>query len=116
MRGGSGDGIAGCSGLAAGPPRRWAEPLRLCAEGARYGLARLAAALARYGENRRLLRDLAAMSERELRDIGLSPQDARDAGQLHPAEDVGGLIVARRAERRVARRVRCGTRPGVAGG
>ena len=109
MQGGSRDGTARPSDVDAGTTRHWARRLR-------HELARVASGLARHAENRRLLRDLGAMSDRELRDIGLTRQDAADAGQLHPAEDVSGLIVARQAERRAARRVRCGTGAGVAGG
>ncbi|KAB1073612.1 DUF1127 domain-containing protein [Methylobacterium planeticum] len=109
MRGGAGGGASRAAGGRLGRAGRL-----------RHGLAGIAAALARFlarlSENRRLLAELGAMSERELRDIGLTRQDAADAAQLHPAEDVGGLLAARRAERRAARRVRCGTGAGVTGG
>lgn len=49
----------------------------------------------RVGENRRIMATLAAMSDRDLRDIGLNRQDLRDALALPPAGDAGGFLADR---------------------
>ena len=53
-------------------------------------------------ENRRLLDRLGTMSEHELRDIGLTRQDLRDATALPSRRDPGVLFAARAAARRVS--------------
>ena len=55
----------------------------------------------RAGENRRVLNILAAMDEHELRDIGLSRQDLRDATTLPVGEDLGRFFAIRRRARGV---------------
>lgn len=55
---------------------------------------------ARALENRRLLDGMAAMNDHELRDIGLTRQDLRDATALEPGRDPGLLFAARAAKRR----------------
>lgn len=72
----------------------------------RGALALLAAADAavmwpfRAAEGRRVMAELGAMSDRDLRDIGLTRQDLRDALALPAAEDPGRLLSARRGMRR----------------
>ena len=56
---------------------------------------------ARALETRRLLDDMGAMSEHELRDIGLTRQDLRDATALPAGQDPGLLFATRVASRRV---------------
>jgi len=69
-------------------------------------LARIAAGLSRQAINRRVLRQLSAMSERELKDIGLVRQDVADAFVLSGTGDASLFLVARRDERRAGRRAR----------
>ena len=66
--------------------------------------SKLGEELSRQAMNRRVLRQLSAMSERELRDIGLVRQDLFDASSLSAGEDASLLLVDRRNERRAARR------------
>lgn len=54
---------------------------------------------ARVGAARRTMSQLARMSEYELRDIGLSPQDLSDASALPLDADPSALLVRRRAAR-----------------
>ena len=61
-----------------------------------------AAGLSRQAQNRRVLHRLSAMSDRELRDIGLVRQDVADAA-LPGNGDASLLLVARREERRGGR-------------
>lgn len=58
--------------------------------------------LARAAMNRRVLQRLAMLSARELRDIGLTPQDVADACGPGTADAID-LLVGRRDERRRAR-------------
>ena len=51
-------------------------------------------------ENRRMLESLAAMDDHELRDIGLSRQDLRDATALWAGQDGGRFLSGRRRDRR----------------
>lgn len=60
--------------------------------------------LSRQAMNRRVLQQLSAMSERELRDIGLVRQDLFDASSLSGSGDASLLLIDRRNERRTARR------------
>jgi uncharacterized protein YjiS (DUF1127 family) len=69
---------------------------------ARRLLADAAAGLSRQAINRRVLRKLSAMSDRELKDIGLIRQDVTDAGSGET--DASQFLLSRRAERREARR------------
>lgn len=69
-------------------------------------LSRIAAGLSRQAINRRVMRQLSAMSERELRDIGLVRQDVADASFLSGNGDASLFLVARRDERRARRRAR----------
>ena len=57
---------------------------------------------ARVAAARRTLRSVATMSDYELRDIGLTRQDVRDAACLGVAEDPGALFTRRVAEKRGA--------------
>lgn len=68
-------------------------------------LAAVAAGLSRAALNARVLRQLGAMSERDLKDIGLVRQDIFDAAALPRDGDATNLLLARRAERKAARRV-----------
>ena len=54
----------------------------------------------RAGEARRVMAALGAMSDRDLRDIGLTRQDLRDASALPATRDPGRLLARRRAARR----------------
>jgi len=67
-------------------------------------LAAMADGLSRAALNARVLRQLGAMSERELKDIGLVRQDVYDAAALPRDGDATNLLMARRAERKAARR------------
>ncbi|KQP61547.1 MULTISPECIES: DUF1127 domain-containing protein [unclassified Methylobacterium] len=67
-------------------------------------VAHIARTLSRQAMNRRVLRQLSAMSERELKDIGLVRQDVADASCGEG--DASVLLVARRDERRSVRRAR----------
>jgi uncharacterized protein YjiS (DUF1127 family) len=66
------------------------------------GAAELRAALSRAAMNRRVLHRLSMLSERELKDIGLTPQDVADAG-VPGTHDAIRLLIGRRAERRQGR-------------
>lgn len=65
-------------------------------------IAKAAAGLSRQAMNRRVLHKLGVMSDRELKDIGLVRQDIADAATS--AGDASLLLLARRDERRIARR------------
>ena len=82
---------------------RYAQPVsaRLSAAGrAALGLLdRILLWPARALESRRLLDDLGRMSDHELRDIGLTRQDLRDATALPSSRDPGVLFAARAAGR-----------------
>ncbi len=54
---------------------------------------------ARVGVARRTMSQLARMSEYELRDIGLTPQDLSDVSALPLGADPSALLVRRRAAR-----------------
>ncbi|CAA2102850.1 hypothetical protein MBUL_01895 [Methylobacterium bullatum] len=71
---------------------------------ARQLLANAAAGLSRQAMNRRVLRKLSVMSDRELKDIGLIRQDVTDAGTGEA--DASQFLIGRRDERREARRPR----------
>ncbi len=62
---------------------------------------------ARVGATRRMMSELARMSEYELRDIGLTRSDVNDATALPLDADPSGLLVRRRAwrDRAAGRRV-----------
>ena len=51
-------------------------------------------------EHRRLLDGMGAMNDHELRDVGLTRQDLRDATALPAGRDPGLLLAARAAGRR----------------
>ncbi len=55
---------------------------------------------ARTLQTRQLLDDLGGMSDHELRDIGLTRQDLRDATALPASQDPGELFEARASGRR----------------
>jgi uncharacterized protein YjiS (DUF1127 family) len=61
--------------------------------------AEVRAELSRAAMNRRVLHRLSTLSERELKDIGLTPQDLADAGVPGP-RDATALLIGRRDERR----------------
>jgi len=88
------------------------RPRRSPAERAFAILSRLAAAALatadavimwpfRMSENRRILDSLGAMDDHQLRDIGLSRQDLRDATALGADRDPGRFFSARRHDRRL---------------
>ncbi len=88
------------------------RPRRSPAERAFAILSRLAAAALatadavtmwpfRMSENRRILDSLGAMDNHQLRDIGLSRQDLRDATALGADRDPGRFFSARRHDRRL---------------
>ncbi|TXN63035.1 DUF1127 domain-containing protein, partial [Methylobacterium sp. WL18] len=60
------------------------------------------AGLSRAAMNRRVLHRLSTLSERELKDIGLTPQDVADAAVPGP-RDATDLLIGRRDDRRRAR-------------
>lgn len=62
----------------------------------------LAAELSRQAINRRVLRKLSVMTDRELKDIGLIRQDVMDAGAVEA--DASQFLLVRQDERREARR------------
>ncbi|MCJ2054479.1 DUF1127 domain-containing protein [Methylobacterium sp. J-070] len=74
---------------------------RAAARVAAFG-AELRADLSRAAMNRRVLQRLSSLSARELKDIGLTPQDVADAG-VPNGDDAIALLVGRRDERRHAR-------------
>jgi uncharacterized protein YjiS (DUF1127 family) len=67
-------------------------------------IAAMAEGVSRRAMNRRVLQQLSAMSERDLRDIGLVPQDVEDAC-LPENGDASLFLIARRGERRGSRRL-----------
>ena len=75
-----------------------ARAVRTVAEAA----AEIRAGLSRAAMNRRVLQRLSTLTDRELKDIGLTRQDVADAGVPH-AGDAIDLLVGRRDERRHAR-------------
>ena len=70
---------------------------------ARSAIARAAEGLSRRARNRRILDRLARMTDRELRDIGLSRGDVADALALTGGADASLLLVERRNERLASR-------------
>ncbi|MCJ2132900.1 DUF1127 domain-containing protein [Methylobacterium sp. J-026] len=66
--------------------------------------ADLRAGLSRGAMNRRVLQRLSTLTERELKDIGLTPQDVADAG-VPGTGDAILLLVGRRDARRRTRAV-----------
>ena len=69
---------------------------------ASYGASALKRALswpARVGAERRAMRQLAGMTDYELRDIGLVRQDVVDAGALRRDADRSAMLAERRAAR-----------------
>jgi uncharacterized protein YjiS (DUF1127 family) len=66
------------------------------------GAADVRAGLSRAAMNRRVLQRLSTLSERELKDIGLTPQDVADAG-IPGVCDAIHLLNGRRDERRRSR-------------
>ncbi len=54
----------------------------------------------RRAEQKRIVEALAAMSDHDLRDIGLQRHDLRDSMALPASRDVGSFLADRRAERR----------------
>ncbi|MCJ2056268.1 DUF1127 domain-containing protein [Methylobacterium sp. J-048] len=83
---------------AAGRPSWLARAVQAIAEAA----AEVRAELSRAAMNRRVLHRLSALSARELRDIGLTPQDVADAG-VPGRHDAIALLVGRRDARRRTR-------------
>ena len=55
----------------------------------------------RASENRRLMETLSAMSDHDLRDIGLTRHDLRDTMALPLDRDAGAFLAARRSGRRL---------------
>ena len=55
----------------------------------------------RASENRRLMETLSAMSDHDLRDIGLTRHDLRDMMALPLDRDAGAFLAARRSSRRL---------------
>jgi uncharacterized protein YjiS (DUF1127 family) len=64
--------------------------------------AEIRAGLSRAAMNRRVLQRLSTLSERELKDIGLTPQDVADACGPGTGDAID-MLVGRRDERRHAR-------------
>lgn len=90
------------------------KPRPTAAERAVAGLSRLAARLLagvdalvmwpfRVAENRRVVETLAALSDHDLRDIGVSRHDLRDLAALPFHCDAGAFLSRRRAGRRFRR-------------
>lgn len=52
-------------------------------------------------ENRRIVETLGAMSDHDLRDIGLTRHDIRDTMALPATSDAGAFLAARRSSRRL---------------
>ena len=75
-----------------------AQAARAVAEAA----AEVRTGLSRAAMNRRVLHRLSTLSARELKDIGLTPQDVADAAVPGP-RDATDLLIGRRNERRRAR-------------
>ena len=87
------------------------KPRATAAERAAAGLSRLASTLLvgidaavmwpfRASENRRLMETLGAMSDHDLRDIGLTRHDLRDSLALPATHDHGAFLARRRSARR----------------
>ncbi len=87
------------------------KPRTSAADSVLAGLSRTAAALVagvdtvlmwpfRAAENRRLLQELGAMSDHDLRDIGLTRNDLRDSLALPADRDAGAFLSDRRFARR----------------
>ena len=72
---------------------------RQASRGAAAAIKRALSWPARVGAARRTMRELARMSEYELRDIGLSRQDLFDATALPLDADPSALLARRRAAR-----------------
>ncbi|TXN04222.1 DUF1127 domain-containing protein [Methylobacterium sp. WL64] len=83
---------------APGRPSWLARAARAIAEAA----AEVRTGLSRAAMNRRVLHRLATLSERELKDIGLTPQDVADA-TVPGRRDATDLLIGRRDDRRRAR-------------
>ncbi|MHB2208731.1 DUF1127 domain-containing protein [Methylobacterium sp. CM6257] len=66
-------------------------------------IAEVRAGLSRAGMNRRVMQRLSTLSARELKDIGLTPQDVADA-HAPGIGDAIDLLIGRRDERRSAQR------------
>lgn len=73
--------------------------------------AAAASGISRSAINRRVVRQLSVMSDRELRDIGLSRQDVLDSEILPLEGDASCFLIGRRNERRAGRRVPRGQWP-----
>lgn len=63
-----------------------------------------AGGVSRAALNRRVVRQLSAMSDRDLKDIGLVRQDVLDSATLLLEGDASDFLIGRRDERRSARR------------
>jgi uncharacterized protein YjiS (DUF1127 family) len=75
-------------------------------------IAALAQGVSRAAINRRVVRQLSAMSDRDLKDIGLVRQDVLDSHALLLEGDASSFLIGRRAERRRgSRRVAAGHWP-----
>ncbi|MCJ2092277.1 DUF1127 domain-containing protein [Methylobacterium sp. J-072] len=85
---------------AAGRPSWLARSIQAIAEAA----AEVRTGLSRVAMNRRVLHRLSTLSARELKDIGLTPQDVADAG-VPGRHDAIALLVGRRDARRRGRGV-----------
>ena len=67
-------------------------------------MAAAAGGVSRAALNRRVVRQLSAMSDRDLRAIGLVRQDVLDSAALLREGDASDFLIGRRDERRAARR------------
>ena len=87
---------------AGGRPRPITRAARAVATAIAGAISEVWADLSRAAMNRRVLVRLSMLSERELKDIGLTPQDVADAA-VPGHDDAVSLLVGRRDERRRAR-------------
>ncbi|MCJ2035292.1 DUF1127 domain-containing protein [Methylobacterium sp. J-068] len=74
-------------------------------------MAAAAEGMSRAAINRRVVRQLSAMSDRELKDIGLVRQDVLDSETLLLEGDASSFLIGRREERRSGRRIPTGQWP-----
>jgi uncharacterized protein YjiS (DUF1127 family) len=82
-------------------PREIVEP---ASASKRLSFLRLASWPLRVAAARRAMAQVAAMSDRELADVGLNRQDLRDATALGLSDDPTDMFATRAGERRRARR------------
>jgi len=74
-------------------------------------MAAAAEGVSRAAINRRVVWQLSAMSDRELKDIGLMRQDVLDSQSLLLEGDASNFLIGRREERRSGRRIPTGQWP-----